>query len=301
MHNAEHNSERPLLGIGQIVLATALFAGHDTLSKHLGGIYPVVMVVWARYAVHSLLMLGLFAPRHGRALLRSRRPGLQLARALCLLGSSLLFTAGLRFIPLAEATAVNFLAPLLVAALSAPLLGERVTPAQWLAVGVSFVGILCIVRPGSELFDPAILLTMGSACCFAGYHLITRKLSGIDDARTSNCLTGLLNCLALSALLPFFWTTPRLEHALLALGMGSFAMLGHLLLTHAYRHAAPTLLAPFSYAQIVFAGLVGYLLFGNLPDAFAQLGMALICASGLAMAHLQRLAPPAPRLRERTT
>ncbi len=134
--NLLHKSaEQPMRGIALICLAVLLFASHDAMSKYLSGFYPIVMVVWARYVVHTLLMLVVFVPRSGfSAVVRTKRPGLQLLRALCLIGTSLLFTTGLRYIPLAEATSVNFLAPLLVTALSVPLLGERVSRSQYRCV-----------------------------------------------------------------------------------------------------------------------------------------------------------------------
>lgn len=145
---------QPLKGIGFILLATFLFASHDTLSKYLSGFYPIILVVWARYVVHTLLMACIFMPSAGLRVLRTKRPGLQALRALALLGTSLLFTSSLMFIPQAEATAVNFLAPLLVTALSVPLLHERVTRGQWVAVVVGFIGVMIIIHPGGELFTP---------------------------------------------------------------------------------------------------------------------------------------------------
>lgn len=139
---------QPFKGILLIVVATFLFSSHDALSKYLSGFYPIVMVVWARYVVHTLLMAGIFLPQSGLRVLRTKRPLLQLIRALCLLGTSLFFTTGLMYIPLAEATSVNFLAPVLVTALSVPLLGEKVTRGQWLAVICGFIGVLIIVHPG---------------------------------------------------------------------------------------------------------------------------------------------------------
>ncbi|MCU7649620.1 DMT family transporter [Pseudomonas piscis] len=282
-------ADHPLKGIALICLAVLLFASHDTLSKYLSAFYPIVMVVWARYVVHTLLMLVVFVPRSGfSAVVRTRRPGLQLLRALCMIGTSLLFTTGLRYIPLAEATAVNFLAPLLVTALSVPFLGERVSRAQWLAVLIGFVGVLIVVRPGGSLFTPAILFPLGSALCFGFYQLLTRKLSGIDSPTTSNFLIGIINSLIMSALLPFFWSTPSLVHGLFMIGLGACGMFGHLLLTQAFRHAAPAMLAPFSYGQILFAGMYGYLIFGHTPDSYGLAGIAVICLSGLAVAWAQR-------------
>ncbi|OLF55527.1 DMT family transporter [Pseudomonas chlororaphis] len=282
---AYKGTEQPVKGIALICLAVLLFASHDALSKYLSGFYPIVMVVWARYVVHTLLMLVVFVPRSGfSAVVRTKRPGLQLLRALCLIGTSLFFTTGLRYIPLAEATAVNFLAPLLVTALSVRLLGERVSRSQWLAVLAGFVGVLIVVRPGGALFTPTILLPLCSALCFGFYQVLTRKLSGIDSPTTSNFLTGILNSLIMSAALPFFWSTPSLWHGLFMIGLGTCGMLGHLLLTQAFRHAAPAMLAPFSYGQILFAGLYGYLIFDHTPDNIGIFGIAVICLSGLAVA-----------------
>lgn len=279
---------QPFKGILLVVVATFLFSSHDAMSKYLSGFYPIVWVVWARYLVHTLLMLGIFLPQAGLRGLRTRRPGLQAARALCLLGCSLLFTKALQYLPLAEATAVNFLAPLMVTALSMPLLKERVTRGQWLAVLASFVGVLVIVHPGGELFTPAVLLPFGSATCFCFYQILTRKLSEVDSPTVSNFFTGVFNTLVMSTLVPFFWTVPSLTHGLMTLALGTFGMLAHLFLTQAFRHAPPAMLAPFSYCQIVFAGLMGIVLFGQRPDLWGMIGIALVCLSGLAAAWLQR-------------
>lgn len=244
---------QPLKGILLVVLATFLFSSHDALSKYLSGFYPVIMVVWARYLVHTLLMAGIFLPQSGLRVLRTKRPLWQLARALCLLGTSLLFTSALLFIPLAEATAVNFLAPVLVTALSVPLLGEHVSRGQWLAVICGFIGVIIIIHPGGELFTPAVLLPFCSALCFCFYQLLTRKLAQYDSPTTSNFFAGLCNTLLVSALVPFFWQVPTLTHGILMLALGGFGMTAHLFLTQAFRLAAPALLAPFGYCQIVFA------------------------------------------------
>ena len=281
-------AQQPFRGILLILLATFLFASHDALSKYLSGFYPVVMVVWARYVVHTLLMAGIFLPQSGLRVLRSKRPGLQVLRAVCLLGTSLLFTTGIRYIPLAEATAVNFLAPLLVTALSVPLLGERVTKGQWAAVLVGFSGVLVIVHPGGELFTPAVLLPFGSALCFGVYQILTRILATVDTPTTSNFFAGLCNTVLVSLLVPFFWQVPTWGHAVLMIALGTCGMTAHLMLTQAFRFAAPALLAPFGYCQIVFAGLLGFVVFAHTPSASAMLGIAVICLSGLAAAWLQK-------------
>lgn len=281
-------SNQPLKGIGLIVLATFLFASHDALSKYLTGFYPVLLVIWARYVAHTLLMMGIFLPRAGLRILRTRRPGLQALRAGCLLCTSLFFITGLQYIPLAEATAVNFLAPLMVTALSVPLLGEKVSPGQWVAVLLGFCGVMIIVHPGGELFTPAILLPLGSATFFCLYQLLTRKLAEVDSPTTSNFFAGVFCTLAMSAMLPFVWELPTLMHGLTMLLLGACGMLAHLLLTQAFKFAPPALLAPFGYCQIVFAGLLGLLVFGHWPQPLTLLGIAVICFSGLAAALLAR-------------
>ncbi|CAM4110850.1 Membrane protein [Pseudomonas reidholzensis] len=271
-----------------MVVATFLFASHDALSKFLGGLYPVIMVVWVRYLVHTLLMAGIFLPKSGMAVLRTRRPLLQTLRALSLLSTSLLFTAGLQYLPLAEATSVNFLAPVLVTALSVPLLKEHVTVGQWAAVVLGFIGVLVVVHPGGAMFTPAILFPFGSALGFCFYQLLTRKVAAYDSPTTSNFYAGLCNTLVMSLLVPFFWQLPRWDHALLMLALGGFGMTAHLLLTQAFRFAAPAMLAPFSYCQIVFAGLLGFVVFRQVPDSVSLVGIAIICLSGLGAAWMQR-------------
>ena len=176
----------------------------------------------------------------------------------------------------------------MVTALSVPLLGERVTRGQWIAVSAGFIGVLIVIRPGGALFTPAILLPLGSAFCFGCYQLLTRKLSATDSPTTSNFLTGIFNSLIMTALVPFFWTLPSLTHGLFMIGLGTCGMLGHMLLTSAFKHAAPAMLAPFSYGQILFAGMFGYLVFDHSPDAYGVVGIAIICLSGLAVAWVQR-------------
>ncbi|MBB3104629.1 DMT family transporter [Azomonas macrocytogenes] len=286
--------QRPLMGILLIILATFLFSSHDALSKYLSSIYPIIMVVWVRYVVHSLLMACFFLPKSGLRLLRTKRPGMQVLRAFCLLGTSLFFTSGLRYIPLAEATAVNFLAPLFVTALSVPFLGEPVSRGQWLAVLVGFVGVMIVVHPGGALFTPAILFPLGSALCFSFYQLLTRKLSAHDGPATSNFLSGLCATAVMSILVPFYWVTPSYEYLVPMLALGFCGMFAHLLLTQAFRHAAPALLAPFTYCQIVFAGLLGAVIFAHVPDFVSLFGILVICLSGFAAAWQQRKPLPIP-------
>ena len=279
---------QPTLGILLILAAGLLLASQDALSKSLTAVYPLLLVVWLRYLSQSVLMLALFAPRMGLNLLRTQRPWLQLVRGLSLVAITLLFYSALRFIPLGEATAVIFLAPLVVIVLSATWLKEHISRGLWLSVGVGLLGVLLIVRPGGALFTPAILLPLGAAFCFGLYQLLTRRLSSTDHPATSNFLSALVGTLSVSVLLPWFWQTPTLVDGLLMATLGATAMTGHMLLTHAYRFGSAASLAPFTYVQIVTATLLGMLFFDHTPDLWAILGMAVIILSGAALAWGQR-------------
>lgn len=282
--SSERNTppQQYLKAIFLVVMATLLFASHDALSKYLSGLYPVVLVVWARYLVHTLLMASLYLPRSGLHILRTQRPMLQALRAMLLLGTSMLFTSALVFLPLAEATAINFLSPLLILLLSVPVLGERVKGYQWAAVIGGFTGVLIIVRPGGGLFSPYALLPLGSAICFSLYQLLTRKLSATDSPVTCNFITGIVNTLIMSVIVIGYWQQPSLMHAGLMLLLGSCGMLGHQLLSTAYGLAPPGVLAPFGYGQIAFAGVLGWLVFAQVPNALALGGIAIIGLSGVA-------------------
>ena len=279
---------RPLWGILLVLVAAFLFASHDAVSKVLSYTYPIALIVWARYAVHGALMAAIFLPRQGVRLLHTQKPLLQLVRAFCLLMTTACFATGLKYLPLAEACAVNFLAPLFVTALSGPVLRERVSLKQWLVVFVGFSGVMLIVRPGGELFRLEALWPLGSALFFSFYQLLTRHLSQFDNAATSNILTGLINTLAMSALLPFFWVVPEVEHIWLFILIGSCGMFAQLFLTQAFAYAKAALLAPLGYAQVVFAGFFGWLLFAHAPDYLAISGILLICVSGICAAFLGR-------------
>lgn len=283
-----HEHSRPGLGIALILAAGLLLSSQDALAKTLTASYPLLLVVCLRYLAQNLLMLVVFAPRMGLDLVRTRRPLLQLARGMSLVGVTLLFYAGLRHIPLGEATAVIFLAPLVVVVLSVLWLKETVSRGVWLAVGGGLLGVLLIVRPGGALFTPASLLPLGAAFCFGLYQLLTRRLSATDAPATSNFLTALVGTLGAGLLLPWTWQMPAPMDVLLMAALGGLAMTGHMLLTHAYRFASAASLAPFTYGQILIATLIGALVFDHLPDAWAVLGMAVIILSGAALAWSQR-------------
>lgn len=284
-------ADQPLRGIALICLAVLLFASHDALSKYLSGFYPIVMVVWARYVVHTLLMLVVFVPRTGlSAVVRTRRPLLQLARALCLIGTSLLFTTGLRYIPLAEATAVNFLAPLMVTALSVPLLGERVGPRRWVAIGVGLIGVLVVLRPGMDGFIslPGLMVLL-AATAYAIAAVTVSLLTRTDTPQAMVVWFLLIMAVGAGLLAWPQWQPLQWRHAGLIAGMGLAGALGQIALTRAFQLGQASMIAPLEYTGLVWVIGWDLLLWGVLPDRMTWIGAAIIVASGLYLLHRERV------------
>jgi drug/metabolite transporter (DMT)-like permease len=223
-----------------------------------------------------------------RRIATSSRPGLQILRSMMLLAVTLLFNQGFRHLPLGTVTAIGFATPLVVTALAVPLLKEQVDLRRWVAVLVGFAGVLVVARPTSDGFDGAVFYPLAGALCNGCYQLATRALSGRDSALTTIFWTGLGGCVAMCPVMPLIWQPPDLlEWCLLAL-YGMIGFLSHLMLIFAYRHANASVLAPFSYVQLVLAMIAGALFFHNLPDIETFLGASLICGSGLYVWFQQR-------------
>ena len=283
-------AQHPLRGIALFMLALMLFASLDATSKHLSVIFAVPLLVWARYVVHFLLMLVFVAPSLRSELVRTANPKLQVVRALALLATTGCGMAAFRIMPLAEATSVIFLAPLLVTLLAGPFLGERIGRGRWLAVCIGFGGVLLVVRPGTGLNLAGILWALGGAVSYAAYQILTRRLSHAEHPMRLLFYTALVGTAVMSAALPWFWVdaAPSLAQWLLIASLGIYGGLGHLLLIRAFRLAPASTLTPFTYVQLVWAALLGWLVFGNVPDAVTGAGMAVIAASGLWLALGER-------------
>jgi drug/metabolite transporter (DMT)-like permease len=245
--------------------------------------------VWARYASNLLILLAFLAARGELARLKTARPALQFARGLLLALATLIFFTSLSVLPLANANAISFVMPLFVAALAVPMLGERLEMARLLAILAGLAGALIIVRPGSDLFTPYALLPLGMALCNALYQILTRKLAGLEHPLTSLVWGAVVGAVLLSVAAPFVWAPPQAWfHGALIVVIGVLASVGHFLLIKAYDHASATLLAPYTYSALVWAMLMGWLVFGDFPDGASLLGMAIIVLSGLYLANRQR-------------
>jgi drug/metabolite transporter (DMT)-like permease len=271
-----------------------LFAGFclsslDTTAKYLVRDHSLLLVVWARYTGQMLVATPFAWRRSGPSFWRTRRLGLHLARSTLLLVATSCFFAGLRYLPLAEASAITFLAPIFVALLAGPLLGERLTGARWLASLGGFVGILILARPGSAIFHPAALLLVGMALSNALFQILTRKLAD-EDPHTTLFYSALVGTVGLTLLLPWGLADrlPSPPAAALLLLLGLLAGIGHWCVIGAYQRAPASLLTPFMYVQMVWAAGYGWLVFDHLPDAWSAAGIAVIVGSGLLLALQER-------------
>lgn len=281
----------PLRGMLLIMLAVFMFSAMDTLAKHMlkREAYPISPLIFARYGVHLLFMIALLAPRMGLDLVRTRRPGLQVLRGLLLVGSTGFFYLSLTYLPLAEAAAISFVGPVLVAALSGPLLREHIGRRQWTAIGFGFLGVMIIVRPGGGVFTWHAVFPLVCALLFALYQVLTRKLAGRENAMTTLFFTALVGALLTALPLPFTWQTPGAVQLVFMLGIGILGGTGHFLLIRAVEHTSPAALAPFVYTQLVWSTLLAYLAFGEFPDSGSLLGMAVIVLGGLLAVNWEQI------------
>ncbi|MFL9827642.1 DMT family transporter [Rhodoplanes sp. SY1] len=290
-HDAAAYAQRMrLLGILLMCGAVACFACLDATAKYLGRHVDVLAVVWARYASAFVLALLVFNPITRPGLLRTQRPVLQIGRSALLLGTTILNFAALRFLQLDQALAILFSTPLMVAALAGPMLGEKIGPRRWAAIVVGLVGVLIVLQPGFGAVHPAAILSMLSAVCASFYAITTRVLSRFDSDATTLFYSNLVGVLALAPVMPFVWTTPSDPLLIvLMIGFGGFGSLGHFLLIVAHRHTPASILSPFSYSQILWTTILGFVVFGDVPNRWTIAGVTIVIASGLYLLHRERV------------
>jgi len=275
-----------LKAIMYMCLAVLLLSTMNAMAKFLTTNYPLIQIVWARFAGHLVAMTILFWPKLGRQLFHSRRYSLQIGRSAIMFLSNTAFIAGLPLLHLATASAIMFTAPLMVAALSVPLLGERVGPRRWVAVLVGFVGILIVVRPGGDVANFGAFLIVISAACFAFYQIMTRTVVAQDPPETTIIYTALVATIVMTFVLPFEYKIPlRILDLLLFVGLGVFGGLGQYFVVKALQYGPASAVSPFYYGDILVAALLGYFIFGAFPDSWTWIGAAIIVASGLYLVH----------------
>ncbi len=271
-----------LIGIGLMCLTFLCFTGLDTTAKWLNHSIPTIQIVWARYSFSVVLVLLIINPKTKPGVLTTKKPLVQIIRSLLLLLSTLANFVALNYLQLAQTTTIALATPLLVSALSGPLLGESVPRDRFIAIGIGFLGVVSVARPGFGGMHPVAILSILGMCCYAGYALMTRFLVGHDQTETTLVYSGLVGAVILSFGLPFFWESPPdLATWALMLSMGLYAAVGHFFLITAHRFAPAYVLSPFMYTQLGWMTLSGYLVFGDVPDSFTIAGGVIIVLSGL--------------------
>ncbi len=288
---AHLNSSRNLnLGIAFLVASNGLTATVDSAAKYLSAELHTIQIVWGYFLVISLLLVA-----HGQARgvpisrgLWSHRPGLQMLRSAMLVLTIAFLFLGLVHIPLADAIALSFTAPLFITLLSVPILGERVGWHRLGAVVLGLVGVVVALRPGEGSIHWAAFMPLVSAVFFALFQIMTRLLVATEDTYTTLNYTGLGGLLWSSLAVGFFWRDISLEHAAIFVFIGALGVAAHVCMIKAYELAQASLLAPFNYAKLLWAIALGYALFGHVPDWHVITGGAIIVASGLYVFHRER-------------
>ncbi len=265
-----------------------LFVCLDTNSKYLAQTLPIPQVVWARFMFHfvlvALLLRGRFIPT-----IKSRAPGLQLVRSALLATTTGLFVWALSLVQLAEASTIMFLSPILVTALAAPLLGEHVGIRRWIGIGAGFLGAMIIIRPGFGVFAFAALPPLAAALTNALYQLSTRRVADSDSPITSFAIAPLFGTALMTVVVPFYWIEPSLTEWILMVTVGLFGAISHYCLIRAFDAAPVSAVIPFGYTTLIWAVVIGFLVFGELPDIWTFVGAGVIITSGLYIFHRERV------------
>ena len=253
----------------------------DGLAKHLSTEIHFIQVVWGRYffmALISLVITFFFFNKH---LKWPNNIQIQLLRSLFIFLSTVLFFYAISIISLAEALTLGFISPMIVTLFSAIILKEKVGIRRWTAVVFGFIGVLFVVRPGFNELNLATVMAIGCGICYAFYIITTRKLSNQDSPFLTLIFTGLSGSIAISLIVPFYWSWPTLTQLILLLALASIGTMAHFLLILSLKFAEASKLAPLSYSEIIMNVIIGYYFFGDFPNKWMWLGLFIIISSGV--------------------
>jgi drug/metabolite transporter (DMT)-like permease len=280
-------ADRPLLGIALMLTAMVMFMITDTIAKYLTGEIHPIEIVWARYFSYLPVLVPLAIWRGIPKTFATPDLRAHIGRSVLMLISSIVFTLALSHLDLAFAVTVAFVSPLFVTALSMLFLGERVGPRRWMAVVVGFLGVLIVIRPGFD-FSPWSLLPILSAFTWAISLVLTRK-TGSDPALTTLVYTTLIGLAGSSVLVIPVWTWPSWQAWALMFVSAAFNLVGLTVMFRAFAHAPASTLAPYSYSQMLWSTVLGFLVFHHIPDGWTYVGGGIVVASGVYIWHRERV------------
>lgn len=283
---------RPLVGVGLMLLAMTILPTIDVMAKTLGQAgLPILIVVWARAVFGALMTLPFALRAEGVRAFRPARPWHQLIRSMLLFSATWFFFMSLKTLPMADALAIFFVNPLMIVILSALFLREQVDRQRWLAVGIGFVGTLIIIRPGLVEISPGTFHALASGVALGTYFVMTRHIAGAANATVLTFQTCAIGAVLMTLALPLVWTPPTAPQWVMLVLIGIIATAGHVCITRSYEHAEASLLAPLAFTEIVMTTLLGWWVFGDLPDSWTVLGVTILIASAVYIAlREQRLA-----------
>lgn len=280
--------DNPAKGIALMLVAMAVLASMDAISKYLATRYAVPQILLVRFVVFTLFALAIARPTSFRQAFASSHPKLQILRSLIISLEVGVFILAFRYLPLADTHAIAGVAPLMVTALAVPLLREKVGARRWAAVAVGFVGLLIIIRPGAGALDPAAFIPIFGALLWSLYQILMRMVSS-DDAATSLLYMATIGLAVMAVIAPFYWVWPEPADWFWLLLLGLVAAVGHYILIQAFRFAPANVLQPFHYSVLIWATLAGFLVFGEFPDGWTILGGAVIVLSGIYTFYRERV------------
>lgn len=277
-------------GLALAAVGFMLLPFGDAIGKHLAAEgFHALQIAWGRWVSHTVIITPIVLLLFGARCFRFEQPGLHLLRGGALIVATVFFFTALKYVPLANATAMLFVAPLLATALAAIMLGERVGPRRWGAVFAGLIGVLMIVKPATDGFEPESVYALGAAFCFAFYIVISRKMAGRTPPLVALWWMGMLGTAAMSATVAPVWVAPTNEHFLWMMGIGVAMAAGHFLVISAVDRVEASALAVTPYLEMITATALGLLVFGDFPDMWTWLGCAVVVAAGCFVAWRERV------------
>ena len=280
MRESVTSQKHIILAIFLTIIGGSLLAIMDAISKDLTSSFEVIQVLWSRYFFHALIVMVYLLLRQTRNIFKSNRPKVQLQRSFLLFGATLAMYTSLKYLPLADAAAVQFFSPVLVTILSSLFLGEKIGIRRYLAVIAAFCGVLIIIQPGTG-FRWAILLPMITAFLLAIFLIQTRQLNNVDDPYTTLFYSTLVGVIILIFIAPFFWRQPNSHELILMCFQGGLGAAGHLAIIKGLQYATASFLSPFLYSQLIVASIVSVIYLGDPLTIEIILGSGLIVLSGI--------------------
>jgi len=268
-------------GIALMMLAMCLMASMDATAKWLVEDLSIAQILLVRFSMFFVVALALASRKGLRSTARSKNPGLQVLRCLVMLAEIYVFIWAFSLLPLADVHGIAAVSPLLAMALAVPLLGEKIGWHRWIAVLIGLVGVLVIVRPGSGVMGSAALVALLAAFLWGLFQVLIRKVGLDDSVETTSLYTAVIAVVVLGLVAPFMWHPVDSDHWLLLAAVGVLGSAGHLVLFRALQLAPASVLQPFSYTMVVWATVMGFLLFGHFPDGWTLLGIGIVIAGGL--------------------